>query len=393
MKSTSVTREQILGFRLQRQNLAVRLAEGSMEEAAAVCGIQNSPPGAALLGLHARVKGVSREVLDQALLADKRLVQLWSVRAAPLLVPIDEAPIFTLGLLPQSEEELRYFIKGAGEHLARLGVTAVELVTAVGAALPEVLDGRDLTKDELGRELSRRLAGILAANQLDLWNSPDEWGHFGESLVRFALYAVALQGAFCLISHVDGPATFVRTDQWLGRPFAPLKPQLAAAALLRRYLAAYGPSTVAHFAEWTGVLPAQAERTWRELAAELTGITFGGETLWALACDVPSLQTGTLPQGVRLLPPHDPYLATRDRALLVPDKRIRTQIWRAVGSPGVVLLDGEIAGIWRVQKRGLKLRAEVVGLDPLPPVHAAVEEEITCMGQLRGCQRTDIIYT
>lgn len=174
MTSTTVTREQMLGFRLERQNLAQRLAAGSLEEAAAICGIQNSPPGAALLGLHARVEGMSREVLDQALLVDKRLVQLWSVRAAPLLVPIDEAPIFTLGLLPRSEEELRFFIKGAAAHLARLGVTAVDLVAAVEGALPEVLDGRELTKDALGRELSGRLAGILAANQIDLWNSPDE---------------------------------------------------------------------------------------------------------------------------------------------------------------------------------------------------------------------------
>ncbi len=187
MTSTTVTREQILGFRLQRQNLALRLAAGSLEEAAAVCGIQNSPPGAALLGLHARVEAISRAALDQALLVDKRLVQLWSVRAAPLLVPIDKAAPFTAWAAAARRGGASLLIKGAGEHLARLGVTAVELVAAVGGAVPEALDGRELTKDDLGRELSRRLAGTLASNQLDLWNSPDQWGHFGESLVRFAL--------------------------------------------------------------------------------------------------------------------------------------------------------------------------------------------------------------
>lgn len=214
--------------------------------------------------------------------------------------------------------------------------------------------------------------------------------------MRFALYAVALQGVFCVISHVDGPATFVRTDQWLGRPFAHLRPELAAAALLRRYLAAYGPSTVQHFAEWAGVLPAQAARTWQELATELTSIKFGGKTSWVLAGDLPILQTGTLPRGVRLLPPHDPYLATRDRTLLVPDRRIHTQIWRTVGSPGVVLLDGEIVAVWRAQKLGAKLRIEVTditGLDCLQPARTAIEEETACLIGLRGCQRADIIYT
>ena len=140
MTSTTVTREQILGFRLQRQNLAQRLAAGALEEAAAVCGIQNSPPGAALLALHARVEAISSAVLDQALLADKRLVQLWSVRAAPLLVPIHDATIFTLGLLWRDEEELRFLIKGAGEHLARLGVSAGELVAAVEFGIAYFMD-------------------------------------------------------------------------------------------------------------------------------------------------------------------------------------------------------------------------------------------------------------
>jgi hypothetical protein len=393
MTSTTVTREQILSFRLQRQNLRLRLAADSLEEAAGVCGIQNSPPGAALLGLHARVEAISRAALDQALRVDKRLVQLWSVRAAPLLVPIDKAAPFTVGLLPRGEEEHRFLIKGASEHLARLGVTAVELVAAVGGAIPEALDGRELTKDDLGRELSLRLAGTLASNQLDLWNSPDQWGHFGESLVRFALNVVSLQGIFCVISHEDGPATFVRTDQWLGQPFAQMKPETAAAELLRHYLGAYGPSTMRHFSEWAGVAPAQSERIWRELAAELTCVKMGSKTLWMYAADLSGLQDSTLPQGVRMLPPHDPYLAARDRTMLVPDKRLHTQIWRAVGSPGVVLLNGEIAGTWRVQKRGSKLRVEVTEFDRPQPARAALEDEIACVARLRGCERVDIIYT
>ncbi len=393
MTCTTVTREQILGFRLQRQNLAQRLGAGALEEAAAVCGIQNSPPGAALLALYARVEGISSAMLDQALLADKRLVQLWSVRAAPLVVPSQDGGIFTLGLLWRDEEDLRFLIKGAGEHLARLGVSAGELVAAVAAALPQVLDGRELTKDGLGREISRLLAGTLATGRLDLWNSPDEWGHFGESLVRFALYAVAWQGVFCVISHLDGPATFVRTDQWLGHPFAHARPEAAAAALLRRYLAAYGPSTKRHFSEWAGISPAQAERTWRELAAELTGVELAGKTLWVHTGDLPSLKAGTLPQGLRLLPPHDPYLAARDRMLLVPDKQLHAQIWRAVGNPGVVLLNGEIAAIWRAQKLGTRLRVGVTGFNHLQPGGTAIEEEMAGIARLRGCQRVDLVYT
>jgi hypothetical protein len=396
MTSDVVTREQVLTFRLQRHNLVRRLAAGSLEEAAAVCGIQNSPPGAALLALHARVEGVTGAALDQALLVDKRLVQLWSVRSAPLIVPASDTAAFTLGLLPHGEKELLFFIKGAKEHLSQLGMTAGELVAATSAALHEVLDNRELTKDELGIELSRRVAVHVPAGQLALWNSPDEWGHFGESLVRFALYVVALQDAFCVISHKAGPATFVHSDQWLGRPSAQPSPELAAVELLRRYLAAYGPSTVQHYAAWAGIAAVQAQRTWGQLAAELTGVKLAGKTLWVRSSDLPLLQASSLPEGVRLLPPHDPYLAARDRTLLVPDKTVHGQIWRAVGNPGIVLLHGEIVAMWRAQKKGTTLRVDVTGIykriDGANPLRTAVEEEMYAVARLRGCRQADVTY-
>lgn len=392
MANTAILREQILAFRLQRHNLARRLPAGSLVEAAAVCGIQNSPPGAALLSLHARVEEVSAAALDATLLGQKRLVQLWSVRAAPLLVPVEDAAIFTHGLLPQDEAELRFFIKGAGDHLRRLDMTASELVAATGAALYETLDGRQLTKDELGVELSLRLAPQIPADRLTLWNSPDEWGHFGESLVRFALYAVALQGMFCVISHRGGPATFVRSDQWLGHPFPAAEPAAAARELVLRYLAAYGPSTMQDLAQWAGIAPSRARRTWQLAVARLVPVSLGGRELWLLRDDLPVLQAAALPEGVRLLPPHDPYLAARDRTLLLPDKKLHAQVWRVAGSPGVVLYGGEIVATWQAQKKGSALQVGVTAYDRMPGLQDAVEAEAAALARLRSCRRADVVF-
>lgn len=388
-----VTREQILGFRLRSHNLARRLPAGAFAAAAAVCGVQNSPPGSALPALHARVKDVTKEALAREL--DQRaLVQVWSVRAAPLLVPTADAAVFTTGLLPQNEAELRFFISGAGDHLDRLGLTATELVHRTTAALYAVLDGRELTKDELGVALSRQLEASIPADLRDLWNSPDYWGHTGESLARFALNAVTLSGAFCVLSHAGRAATFVRTDQWLGRPFAPMDGNQAAAALLRRYLHAYGPSTAADFARWAGIAPAQARRMWQLVAPELAAVRLGSKTLWLLAADLPALAAGEMPQGVRLLPPHDSYLAARDRMLLLPDKRLHAQVWRLSGSPGVVLLDGNIAAAWRAQAKGNKLQVSVLPLTDLAQLErAAVETEVEALAPLRGCRGAAVAWT
>lgn len=389
---SEVTRELILAFRLRSHNLARRLPAGALVEAAQVCGVQNSPPGAALLALHARVEGVSGEVLAREL-EQRTLVQVWSVRAAPLIVPTADAAVFTTGLLSQSESELRFFIRGAGDHLDRFGLTATELVNRTAAALHDVLDGCALTKDELGTAISRQMEASIPAGLRDLWNSPDIWGHYGESLARFALNAVALTGAFCVISHAGRAATFVRTDQWLGRPFAPMGAEQAAAELLRRYLHAYGPSNAKDFTQWAGIAPSQARRTWGLVAPELAAVRLGSRTLWLLAADLPTLQASELPQGVRLLPPHDAYVAARDRTLLLPDKRLHAQVWRTAGSPGVVLCEGNLAAAWRAQTKGGALHASVLPFTELSQSQrAAVETEFAVLARLRGCRRAAVTW-
>jgi hypothetical protein len=391
MTPATVTRAQILALRLQRHNLARRLVGGSLEEAAAVCGIQNSPPGSALLSLHARVEEVSGAALDRALLADKRLVQVWSVRTAPLLVPARDAAIFTHGLLPDGEEELRFFIRGASDHLQRFGITATELVDWTALALDQVLDGCELTKDELGVALSRRVEQRIPVHLVDLWNSPDVLGHYGESLVRYALYVVALRGAFCVVSHQGHAATFVRTDQWLGQAFASFSGS-EAAELLRRYLAAYGPTTVEHFAQWAGIAPAQAQRSWHMLKQEAAAVAYAGKTQWVRSIDLAALLEYSLPEGVRLLPPHDPYLAARDRTLLVPEKRRHAQIWRAAGGPGVVLDGGEIVATWRARKKGTTLQIAIEDIDAPRSLRTAIDAEANAVARLRGCRRADVAF-
>ena len=48
--------------------------------------------------------------------------------------------------------------------------------------------------------------------------------------------------------------------------------------------------------------------------------------------------------------------------MLVPDEAVRKRIWRSLGGPGMALVDGEVAGLWRPRKKGKRL---VVELEPL----------------------------
>ena len=78
----TVSRGQVIAFRLHTQHLSERLGAKGLLDAAGSCGVQNSPPGSALLALHARVRGISQARLDEAV-AGKTLVRSWCMRGSP----------------------------------------------------------------------------------------------------------------------------------------------------------------------------------------------------------------------------------------------------------------------------------------------------------------------
>ena len=161
----------------------------------------------------------------------------------------------------------------------------------------------------------------------------------------------------------------MRTDRWLGA--APEAGNEAAGPeLVRRYLRAYGPSTAAAFATWAGIAPRGAQRRlWQAVEGELVAVSAAGGKAWVLAADGGELEGAREredAEGVRLLPPNDPYLVQPDREALVPDRARRGEVWRAAGAPGVLLVDGEVAGTWRSRKAGRRLEVTVRPFAPLP---------------------------
>jgi len=83
--------------------------------------------------------------------------------------------------------------------------------------------------------------------------------------------------------------------------------------------------------------------------ADAVEVSVAGERRWVLADDLEGLGDGP-PGVVRLLAPFDLYLQARDRPLLVEDPGRAKDLWRTLGRPGGVLVDGEIAGTWRARK-------------------------------------------
>ncbi|WP_255372476.1 DNA glycosylase AlkZ-like family protein [Corynebacterium sp. CNJ-954] len=198
--SVQVSRDDVIAFRLRAHHLAGRLDQGGLLDAVGACGIQNSPPGSALLALHARAQSVSQEKVDEAVADDKSLMQSWCMRGSPFYFSTRDAPVFTTGVLPPTEDAMRQFIRGAGSSVDKLDLSLTDAVDLTKAEVGTVLAGRCLAIDKLGADIAERIADTLPAEQRRLWNQegPHAAGQpLGEAIVHFCTRILTLQGVVC----------------------------------------------------------------------------------------------------------------------------------------------------------------------------------------------------
>jgi hypothetical protein len=340
--------DQVLAFRLATQGLNER--DRTPHEVAASFALQDSPPGAALTALNARSPEPER--LDD-LLARRELVAVPNPRTAVAILPADDVASYLEALRPTDERALKtVLLNAAPGDFERAREHAVTAVT-------EALDGRVLSRDALHEELRGRLPQELLP-----WCEPCQSHHARRGLISVA----ALEGRLCIAGREGRQNTFARTDQWiaLGAP--------DRTELVRRYLHHLGPSTHTDLAAWAGIAPWQAKALMQDVELVQVGKTF------LLAADLPLFEAPPKPRGVRLLGPGDPLLNARDREVVAPDMALRKRIWRPIGSLGVILHDGRVAGLWRARKQGRRLSFETEWLGE--PVDIA--EEAERLAALRG---------
>lgn len=340
--------DQVLAFRIATQGLTERTR--SVLEVAASLVVQDSPPGAALTALNARSHEPER--LEEAL-ARRELVAVPNPRTAISILPAGDVAAFLAALRPPDERALETVLLRAAP--GDFEAARRKAVVAVGAAL----DGRTLSRDALHEELRGRLPPELLP-----WCEPCQSHHARRGLLSVA----ALEGRLCVAGREGRQNTFARTDQWIALGPAD------ASAFVRRYLHHLGPSTPADFAAWAGIAPHHAKALLETVELARIGRAY------LLAEDVPAFERPPQPRGVRLLGPGDPLLTARDKEHLIPDRDLRKQIWRPVGSPGVVLHDGVPAGTWRARKQGRKLSFEAEWFGD----EVDIREEAERLAVLRG---------
>jgi hypothetical protein len=189
-------------------------------------------------------------------------------------------------------------------------------------------DGAHRTRAELGAAL--RAAGV----------APD-----GPRLSHLLGHA-ELQALICSGAPRGKQATWALLGGRAPRSGATLTHDEALAELARRYFRSRGPATVADFAWWSGLAPAEARAGLAAVTSELISEAIAGVTYWR-ARQTPRVSPAALADAY-LLPAFDEYLvAYRDRsAVLSPRETRRINADGGLLAP-IVVVAGRVVGTWR----------------------------------------------
>lgn len=355
-----VTWAQTLAWRLTRHHLDAPGSGGPVAVARRVAGVHAQLRSSAELAMALRDTQATPAAVRAAVATERTLIKTWAMRGTLHLLPADELGLWSAGLRTRT-------IHTRAPWLRYHGITAEE-VAAVLDAIPEALDGRTLTREQLAREIIRITGrpGLLEP-------LTQGWGAL--------LKPAAARGELCFGPDDGRNVTFVSPRDWIGDWDQEVDSTWALGEILRRYLDAYGPSTREEFARWMALDPKPARQAVAAAGDTITEVDLEGRACLMTTAGAEQL-TATDPRAtadlVRLLPGFDPYVigALRHLEALLPDPSLKKLISRQSGwiSP-VLLVGGRIAGTWTDERRRGRLHLQLTPFTEVSPQARAAAEE------------------
>lgn len=344
---------EVCARRLVRHGLAAAHDEPAAA-VAAMAGTHAQVLSAAELAIGLRTAGVTRADVRTALWDEHTLVKTFGPRGTVHLLRSRDLPLWVAALsaVPAAPSP---FPDGAR--------MTEEQAEAVIEAIGTVLEGAELTVDELGEavvEATGSWAGDLVMPAFQtMW---PRW--------RQVMNLAGVRGALCFGPNRGRKVTYTSPRRWLPG-FEPATERPALAHTVMSYLHAYGPATPRRFAHWLGAPARWAEDLFASLAGELQRVEVEGHSAWVAAgdLDVPSEP----PRCVRLLPYFDGYayrVGNQPPELLYPGPAAERALR---GNFQLLVVDGVVAGLWHQRRSG---RHVDITVEPLVRLTAAQRDEI-----------------
>jgi len=350
----------VRGLRLRAQLLAGRRPRTVDAAVSALLGLQAQATPAARLAVRARTSTVDADAVDRACAAGD-VVRTWAMRGTLHMLAAADVRWVVALLGP-------IFAAGGRGRRRQLGLDDATCERGL-AALAEILAGAaPLTRADIVVRLAD--AGVPL----------DPRSQAVPHLIGYA----AMHGLVCRGPESGSEPTYVLLDSWV--PATPTRSlDEAVAELARRYLTGHGPATAEDFAAWSGLPLTRARAGFAAISDEVTSV---GPlvVLSSVDLDVPAQRV------VRLLGQFDAYLlGWRSRDLVLDPKYAkRIQAGGGMIQPAL-LVDGRIAGTWRLDRRrsGGSVRVVVDEFEPLPrAARASLEEDLTDLGRFLDVEAT-----
>jgi hypothetical protein len=308
---------------LARQLLLQRSTLTATQVIEHLVGMQAQAPLPPYYGLWTRLEEFRPDDLADLILT-RKVVRVLLMRGTIHLVSADDC----LRLRPVVQPLLDRVAR-AGPFAA--GIKGLDLEELVGAGRA-LLEEQPRTTKDLGLALQQR------------W--PDREAGALAHAIRLMVAQVQLPPRG--IWGKGGRTTCTTVESWLGRPLPTGTAATAPDDLVVRYLAAFGPATVADVRTWSGLtgLGSVMERLRPRL------VTFTGENgaeLFDIA-DGPRPDPDT-PAPVRFIAEFDNVLlAHADRSRIISDDHRKLMSTVNGQIPGAVLVDGFVCAMWKLQR-------------------------------------------
>jgi len=315
-----VTSRQLNRTVLSRQLLLERVQRPALDVVEHLVGLQAQEPRDPYLALWNRVAGFDPMELSDALEA-RAVVRMVVMRGTVHLVTAADA----LTLRPLMQEVLERELK---MKMYREPLQGVDLAPVLALAVERFADGPQTMKQ-------------LRAAMRERFPDDDSAALAYACRNHLALVQIPPRGLW----RRPGQVNYMLAERWLGgRPTMP-----DAQAVVRRYLAAFGPASNADVAAWSRL---QAVREITE-AMRPTLRTLRDERGRELF-DLPdgAIADGDLPAPVRILPEYDNALLSHaDRSRFAPSEEARARLGgeeRTIS--GTVMHDGTVVATWRIDR-------------------------------------------
>jgi len=325
---------------LARQFLLERSSLPMVATIERIGGLQTQYAPSGYIGLWSRMRNFRRDALTEAL-HQRRVIQGTLLRSTIHMVSASDYWLYLAAIRQARQDWWR--------RVTRHQISELDMEAAVGALREQLAKG-PRRADELRGILAERGMPPFAFGGVAQWLEMVRVPPSGTWEQRRAdLYGIA--------------------EAWI-RPAAHDEPA-GLEHLIRRYLGAFGPASVREIADWGGIPHTKLVPVLERMSLRHFRDEKGKELIDLPRAPLPDADS---PAPVRFLPTWDATLLVHARRTQILPEKYRPLVFnsRTPHSVPTFLIDGAVAGTWRVEHD----RVELQPFEPIPKsVRPEVDEE------------------